>query len=65
MIKLSLKKGVILDLVYKTIWPCTCKKLMHVALILPRVHNFIGEGEYPTLYTAAKHTALSYDAIRY
>ena len=34
-------------------------------IVIPRVHNFIGGGEYPTLYTAAKHTALSYDAIRY
>ena len=33
-------------------------------IIVPRVHNFRGRGEYPTLYTAAKHTALSYDAIR-
>ena len=27
--------------------------------------NFIGGEEYPTLYTAAKHTEISYDAIRY
>ena len=33
--------------------------------IYTRVHNFRGRGECPTLYTAAKHTALSYDAIRY
>ena len=30
-----------------------------------RVHNFIGGGEYPTLYTPVKHTVLSYNAIRY
>ena len=29
----------------------------------PRVHKFIGGGEYATLYTVAKHTALSYYAI--
>ena len=33
--------------------------------VVARVHNFRGRGEYPTLYTAAKHTALSYDAISY
>ena len=33
--------------------------------IKPRVHNFRGRGECPAVYTAAKHTALSYDAIRY
>ena len=32
-------------------------------LIGPRVRNNRDGGEYPTLYTAAKHTALSYDAI--
>ena len=32
---------------------------------IARVHNFRGRGECPTVYTAAKHTALSYDAIRY
>ena len=33
--------------------------------VTPRVRNFIGGGEYPTFYTAVKHIALSYDAIRY
>ena len=33
--------------------------------VSPRVHNFIGRGEYPTLYTPAKHTALSYNATHY
>ena len=36
-----------------------------IVWLLARVNNFIGGGEYPTLYTAAKHTALSYDAICY
>ena len=41
-----------------------CDLTEGIALLpLPRVHNFIGGGEYPILYTAAKHTALSYDAI--
>ena len=32
--------------------------------LLSRAHNFRCGGEYPTFYTAAKHTALSYDTIR-
>ena len=42
-------------------------QLLHELWILLslRVHHFIGGGAYSTLYTAAKHTALSYDAIRY
>ena len=32
--------------------------------ITPRLHNNRGGGECPTLYTTAKHTALSYDTIR-
>ena len=32
--------------------------LLNLLHVIPIVHNLIGGGEYPTLYIAAKHTAL-------
>ena len=33
-------------------------KLSLTTIVRPRVHNFIGGGEYPTSHIAYKHTAI-------